>query len=315
MMPAESLSDLTTALFVAALTRFGSVVLQSSGDLLGDADWEGTAFLGVAFLALGAVAIKLGFDQYQTSQLVKNTAPERIRSVAVGRTELNGAARQYDTTYPQPFTGGECIYGRYRVREQVQEEDSDGETKHVWEPIATGQFGDRLVLEDDTGAIILDNPPVEYSSEMCTTKTQGKLDNLFEDTILGDWFNLGPDEQTARFLDEQGIPLTSSNRRQYEQKVVLPETELYVLGQAVRRDDETDEAILDDIAKRHETFMNDLIVERDEGSGEYIVTAKDEESLSRARLLKAMGMVATGVFCIAFGAAMLGVTLQNLGYL
>jgi len=314
MIPAESLSDLSTSSLVAALARLGSTPLQSSGDVLGDADWEGTAFLGVACLALGAVAIKLGFDQYQTSQLVKNTAPERVRSVAVGRTELNGAARQYDRTYPQPFTAGECVYGRYRVKERVKEEDDDGETKNVWDSIATGQFGERLVLEDETGAIILDTPPVEYSSEMSTTKTQGKLDNLFEDTILGDWFDLGPDEQTARFLGEQGIPLTSSNRRQYEQEVISPGTELYALGQAVRRGDETDEAILDDLATRHETFIEDLVIERDEGSGEYIVSGNEEETLSRTRLLKAVGMVSAGLLCIVFGAAMLGVTLQNVGY-
>lgn len=292
-----------------------AVPLGTTSELLADADWEAAAMVAVLSLAIGGAVIWEGFDHYQTSRLVKNTATERVRSMAVGRTELNGAARPYEGTFPRPFTEGECIYGKYRVKERVKKEDDDGEMKTVWESIAVGSFAERMVLEDETGAVILENPPMGYSGKMCTTKTQGKLANLFEDTFLGDWLNLGPDAQTARFLEEHDIPLTSGNRRQYEQKVVPDGTELYVLGQATRRSDDTDEAILDQLHERHETFADELIIERDSGSGEYIVTSQDEDEVSRTQLMKAMGTIATGILCVAFGAGMLGVALQNYGVL
>lgn len=299
------------SLFVGVPIAIDSPVpLEASGEFLADADWEAAAVFAAGFMLVGLILVKQGFDKYRTSGLIKNTATERVRSMAVGRTELNGEARAYDQTYPQPFTAGECVYGRYRIRERVKKETKDDETETVWESIAFGRFTDRMVVEDETGAVILERPSVGVS----TTKTQGRVANLLEDTVLGDWFDLGPDEQTATFLEENDIPRTSSNRRRYEQTVVPPGTDLYVLGQATPREDDADEDdVVDRLQERHETFVDDLVIERDDGSGEYIVTTKDEGEIARTHLLKAVGTMCTGLFVAAIGAWMLGLALQNYG--
>jgi len=132
-------------LLIDGVLQFAPVVLlESSSELLADADWEGVAMFGLFGLLVGAVVIHQGFDKYRNSRIFENTATERIRSMAVGRTELNGAAKPYDGTFPRPFTEGEYIYGEYRVKEYVQREDHDGETEMVWETIARGEPVERL---------------------------------------------------------------------------------------------------------------------------------------------------------------------------
>jgi len=304
------LEPIPDAIPAVATTLDAFVPLQSDEGSL--EDWQVMAIAAAMCLLAGVGVLRMGADQYGKSRIVKNTGTEKIRSMAVGRTELNGTARAYDQTYAQPFRKGECVFGTYSVQELVTKQDGDEEKKE-WKTITSGTIGDRIVLEDETGAVIMERPSMTYSGELETRTKQGNLANLFEETFLADWFGLGPNKQTVAFLEENGIAVSSSNRRKYVQKVVPPETDLYVLGQAVRRDDDADAGLIETLHEKYDGFTDTLVIERDDGSGEYIVTDKSEDKMARDQFLKAVAAIGGGIVFMALGAGLLGLSLQGYG--
>jgi len=308
----ELMIELTLTPLLDGVTAFdGLVPLQNNDDAL--EDWQAMALVAGLCFPVGLAVIKMGFDRYHSSRIVANTGTERIRSMAVGRTELKGTARQYDRTYAQPFEDGECLLAEYSVQELVTKEDGD-EKKQVWETVTSGTLGDRIVLEDETGAVVVKQPSMTYSRELETRKKQGILANIFEGTFVGDWFGLGPNESTVAFLEERNISLRTNRRRLYEQKVVPSGTELYVLGQATERDDDAeDDAIVERLAGSYDRFLDALVIEGDDGSGEYIVTDKNEGGISRHHLLRALLAIVGGVGFVVLGAVFLGLSLQEYG--
>jgi hypothetical protein len=59
------------------------------------------------YLALGFVvglsAIYFGAKQWRVGKILQNTTTERIRSVAVGRTKVEGTCRDVGLTVPEPY--------------------------------------------------------------------------------------------------------------------------------------------------------------------------------------------------------------------
>ncbi len=290
--------------------------LLSSNSEFGDEDWHLFLMLSAFFLPFGLVSVKKGADMYNRSRLVKNQATEKVRSVAVGRTELKGAARACEEVYPQPFKEGDCVFARWEIEERVTKEvpGEEDETKTEWETQKSGYLGDDIVLEDDTGAIILKDPPMKFSDEATAQITEGRLSNLFEDTFLTRWFDLKPNEPTQRFLEKQGMPITSDDRRRYTQKVIPPGTELYALGQVVpQEEDDVAEDLLLELEERHENFQENLMMEKDTGSGEYIVSDMSEDELARGKFYRTLILLAGGVLLFAVGAGLLGLAAQDYG--
>ncbi len=115
-------------------------------------------FLVLVLLA-GFAIMGLGGKQFQTGRLIKNTAPEKVRSVAIGRTELRGNARDAGVTFDQPFTDGECLYYSYKVEQYVEEveKDDDGNTKkkRSWETTSSHSLAAPFYLDDGTGEILV----------------------------------------------------------------------------------------------------------------------------------------------------------------
>jgi len=277
----------------------GVVVLQSQEENL--EDWQ--LMLGVAAMsfAVGMVSLKLATDRYRKSRLVKNTSTERIRSVALGRTELNGVARPDGETCDQPFTAGECVYGTWRVREwkEANPHDDEDDSK-TWKTVSSGTVGDGLVLEDDTGAILLENPSTDLSDELETSETVGR------GTI--------PDGRTAEFLESQNISVASDHRRRYEQGVIPAGTELYAFGEAVR-DDEGAEQREQRLGDDYENLVAELVLGYDEDTGEFIVSDKTEDELAREQFLRTIPFILGGLLFVAVGAGFLGLSLQEYGLL
>lgn len=267
--------------------------------------WLTIVLAGTLCLLFGTTSIRHSLDQYRTSKLVENTPTERIRSMTAGRTELTGAARPYENTYEQPFDDGECVFGDYWVRELVTKQTDDG-SKKEWQAVERGRLGDRIVLDDGTGTATLRQPPVDYSADLVTKRTQGRFANLVEGTFIGDRLDVGPDDQTRSFLERQDIPVTSSNRRQYEQRVVPPETELYVFGQAgIASDEDFDDAELDRLTDEYPDLETNLIVERRPGRGDYVVSDKPESEIASEHFWSAVRDALGGIVLVVVGLALL----------
>ena len=75
----------------------------------GGSDSNTLAILGIGFV-IGLGLVYLGAKKWRIARLIENTPVERAHSAAVGRTELDGRARDAGLTYEQPYSDGECVY-------------------------------------------------------------------------------------------------------------------------------------------------------------------------------------------------------------
>ena len=133
-------------------------------------------FLGFGFL-VGLAAIYYGAKRWRVGQLLRNTATERIRSVAAGRTEVDGVCRDVGLTHEQPYADGQCVYRHWHVEEY---ERTGGENNNrEWKTVDVGTDVAPFFVEDDTGRILVDTtqaPHFEISGENSYSTTVGAGD-------------------------------------------------------------------------------------------------------------------------------------------
>lgn len=208
----------------------------------------------------GLYGIKRGWDTYRKYSLVRNTATERVRSVAMGQTELEGVVRPAGDAPSKPFDNGECVYAYWRLAEYTPEENDDGETEYSWNTIAVGSYGTEFFLEGESGQQVL----VDDTSDATVTLSDGARERTH---VEG---NEEPSERIAQFCTSRDISPTSRWRRRYTQDVIVPGQEVYVLGEAVPRDDPAGP-----------TNADRVLLTRDSFTGEFIVSDKSQGHLRR----------------------------------
>lgn len=223
----------------------------------------------------GLQKIYNGTDKYQKYALVRDTPTERVRSIALGRTELEGTAQVVEETVDAPVTGQECLYADWEIEEYTKSGDN-----RTWSTLETGSVGVPFYLEGDTGKVLVDDPTDATAtlSEQCET-----VQELDSDTI--------PATSVKQLCERQDISPTASNRRRYTQRILEPATGCYVLGEAVERDEPAGPRNQDRI-----------VIQRDRTSDRFIISDKDEEQLAtyyrNRSLLLVVGGLALSAFCL-----------------
>lgn len=149
---------------------------------------EALAIPGLLVLA-GLGVLVIGGRYYRRGRLVKNTPPEQIRSIALGRTEIHGRTRAADTVFTEPFGDRLCVYRDWSVKERQKKKkrtrDDDGnmktEEKYEWVTVQSGTDVAPFYVEDDTGNVLVDaDHTTDYyvSSENSTSITLRKRKGL-----------------------------------------------------------------------------------------------------------------------------------------
>jgi len=258
------------------------VVLQPPVD---DEDTLELLILLVVGFLLGLYLVYDGFDTWQVARLIADTPTANVRSMAVGRTELEGVIRKHDTAIQPPYTDEACVYTSWKAERRERYTDDDGNTRYRWETIADGTEAVRFDLEDETGRVLVradegaefdvfdddnetratygrgESPPQEVTAFIRRVNRRREADDpepedddgLFESAI-----------DVVTDLAGSGDPLgDTTNRRRYTQTVVPIGSNAYVFGSAepreaghvdagqedlleVRRDPETDEFLIAD---------------------------------------------------------------------
>jgi len=129
----------------------------------------------VAVFLVGLGIIYWGFKTYRTGRLIRDTSTERTRSIAVGRTEVNGFCRDAGTTFNQPFSEGRCVYREWEV-EVYKEDHSDDDNSKEWKTVDSGTDAAPFYIEDGVGQVLVSpNGDTNYqiSDENSDTITVG----------------------------------------------------------------------------------------------------------------------------------------------
>jgi len=266
---------------VAALADLTQLLLQSNSD--GD-----STFVFLAMFVGGLYVVYNGFNTWKRKRLMQDTATEKVRSAAAGRTELNGTGTPLGDPVQRPFGDADCLVATYTVERWDEGDDDDGGN---WETIDSGTRYGPIQLDDGTGTMRIE--------------PDDGADFTFEDGHVREIEVGARDEEPAEIVsflqnnDDVGVPdrdgvtgFLFSNRRRYTEKWIPVGQQLYVLGGATPTEPD-------------ETNSSGLVLGQDEASGEFIVSEKDESELVTEARWKAPAKMAGGLAVSAIGLFLL----------
>lgn len=167
------------------------------------AQLEVLLFVGLAFVG-SLLIIYWGLQTYRFSRVIRDTPPEPVRSVAMGRTELQGEIVPAERVFDQPFTEGRCVYGEYKVRE-YRENAGDDDEDPEWKTIEKGSFGTPFLVDDGTGQIRVE--PTEETLYEISDENSAKIKIGRGDT---------PPQPVQEFLSSGGGGSTESGNEDDE---------------------------------------------------------------------------------------------------
>jgi len=259
-------------------------VLQSSDS--GDGDLF--IMLVIGFF-LGLYLVYDGFGTWKTLRLIQDTPTEKVRSMAVGRTELEGHVRECEETVTPPYIDEECVYVSWKAERREKKKDDDGNTRYTWKTTGKGSEALRFDLEDETGRVLVradcdepefevltddyqttvtynrgESPPAEVSEYIDKFHQRAEADEEDPDGLVGSALDSATD------LLGNDDPLGNTRkRRRYHQTILPVDTDAYVFGSAEPKQEASMDAGQEDL----------LEIRRDDGSGEFLIADSGEDTL------------------------------------
>lgn len=197
---------------IAALFVGGVLLALVLGELPSDDD--SFEFAALVYLA-GCYFFVRGFAKFRRLQLIRNTPTSRVRSLAMGPVELYGTAESIDDdVLTSPFSGEDCVMYKYKIEEYRRSGDD-----YDWVTVDADRDGVPFYLDDGTGRVVVDPEGVSLNVPQ---------DNLY---------SVDDHEQPPGDVQGGSVGLVSdSNDRRYHEHYVTPGEEIYVYGEAFRRD-------------------------------------------------------------------------------
>jgi len=289
-MPAAPLLTATPAASAGGVTRlsFESAPLQTEPEAL--------VVFGV-FLLVGLFLVYDGFRTWQRMRLMQDTPTEKIRSAAVGRTELSGVGRSLGDPLRRPFDDGSCLAATWEIEEWEVDHDEKGRrTGGHWSTVDSGTVSGPFQLDDGTGTL-----RVEPDDD-----TRFRFRDGHETKIRVRGSDREPDEVVDFLRNHTDVDVPPrggisgflfSEDRRYTQRYIPPDTDLYLLGATEPTDPD-------------EHNSSGLVFRRDTGSGEFVVSALSESELVSGSRWIAPAKILAG---LALSAAMLFFLLSGTG--
>ena len=254
------------------------VALQSGGG-----DVELLVILAVGFVG-GLFLVYDGFDTWKMARLIQDTPTSKVRSMAVGRTELEGVVREHDGVLHPPYAGDDCVYVEWEAERRERRVDDDGDVHYTWETIAEGRESLAFDLDDGTGEVLVradldlpefdietdafsrtvyfdrgERPPAELGRYIAAFRT--REDTETELAVEADGFFDRAIESLSDFMVEDNPLANTGKRRRYTQTVLPVGTDIYLFGTAQPRR-----------AGEMTAGQQDLLeVRRDAETGEFLV--------------------------------------------
>lgn len=251
----------------------------------------------LAGLAAGGYFLSKAWDRYTRGATVKNTVPERVRSIALGRTEIQGEAVPLEKVVKTPFTNERCFYASWVIEEYKKDNDDS----KSWETIDSGAYGYSFCIDDGTGEVpvdIFDGHPSWQFSDECRDSWR---DSFFIRALRAlPVFSPFPRDTVGQFCAKRGIEMGRWKKRRYTQTYLPVGCETYVFGEATPIES-TEEYMTD--------ADSDLKITRHGGTDKFLISDKDEVELVRGYNLQALKYVLIGTIPIVLGLTILTTTV------
>lgn len=275
---------------------------MTGGVPLASSDGDSLLALVVGFF-LGLYLIYDGFGKWQTKRVIEDTPTAKVRSMAVGRTELEGIAEPDGGTIEAPFTDEECLHIDWEVEEWRKDPDDDD---YDWATVAKGARSVPFYLDDGTGRVLVradggeptfeisganthritvdrgHSPPPEVGEFIESHDSQYDNASVFADPV----------DALTDLATSEAIGFTD-RRRRYTQRVLPAGSDVYLLGSAVQRD----------VAGTTGSQEDLLAVTREEGFDTFVISDRSEGDLESyyewRGPLEIVGGLALSAVCLA----------------
>lgn len=232
-------------------------------------DLFGYSIFGLFF---GLVAFGKGFMTLRRKRLIENTPTSKVRSLAMGLSEVYGDATLYKgNLLKSPFSGKDCLYYRYEVEEYRR-----SGKRSRWVTIKKGSKWILFHLKDDTGEVVVDpkeaevDIPIDFTTEPGSGKT------------------VPP--SLSEFMAQEGLTLTGflgfSKRLRFSEYFIAPGDKLYILGTA-------DDNPFVSEGTAVEGFR-DVMIQKGKGSLFYISDKSEKACLKQHRMSMALQIYGGG---------------------
>jgi hypothetical protein len=213
------------------------------------------------FFFVGLYIIYNGFNTWQRMRLIQDTPTEKVRSAAVGRTELTGTGKPIDGPLERPFTSGDCLVATYEIEEWEEDDDDNGGN---WETVESGALVEPFHIDDGTGQMRVE-PEEDATFEIEGNRNRIRIGSTEEEPPEIQAFLR---EHTNQSVGSDGLSgLVFGEQRRYTERYIEPGEELYLFGAAESRDDVQG------------TDSDLLVLRRDDGTDEFIIANQDEQEL------------------------------------
>jgi len=256
----------------------------------------------------GGLAFFHGFRALRLQQLIRNTPTAKVRSLAIGLVELQGALKSRSRTRG-PFTDRDCVW--WEVEIQTLRESNKGMKQ--WQTVHRESSGHPFFLDDGTGTALI--------------YPQG-ADIRAGDVVSEETGGFGVPEPYASFMENRALgmrKLWSIGPMRFRERMLEEGRAVFVLGRAEPRphaveismDDEALEATGTDAVGAKVVRMNDgrctAVIRKGPRDPALLISDKSEKSMSAEYGFKAFGGLVGGPLLAMFGLWCLVEMVKNGG--
>lgn len=253
----------------------------------------GLPILSTLALGGGLVLFRRSFRDLRLRQLIQNTPTARIRSMAMGLVEINGAVEAHSSV-AAPFSGRPCVYWEVDIAIQGRQRS--------WSTVHRNASGQPFYVRDETGLAL-----VFPRGARCTVR------HGTEEQCMG----IALPDCYAQYMKDQGIGrrhLWRLTMMRFRERVLEEGQRVYVLGSAVPRprvstisEGEAIEATGTDgmRARRIQALHQetDAVIRQGENEPAFIISQNSEREVAMDLGLHATGKLIAGPAIALLGLA------------
>lgn len=230
--------------------------------------------ISVIMIGAGSFLFYKGFSWRRQKSLIENTPTSKIRSIAMGRTEITGTVVPHNNAvYKTPFSDVECVYCRY----SIEERRGSGKNSH-WHTILSRTIQNHFYLKDDTDQVLVDPDEAQISTSRKNT------------------YNSNIPDHAIQFMKSNGLSnkgfLGFNKNLRLTETYIIPGEQLFIMGEA------GDNPFIKDGSS--DKNSKDVMIQK--GKSEfYYISDKEEKSVLKTLKWKVFGGLFGGGMLILLG--------------